>query len=156
MTASTLTVLAALQAAFYVIKSYRDAPSQLEALNNEIVDSIAAVTEVARVIKEYQNKTGLLGERSSHLTTALSNIRKTARKLEVILRSCIGQSSSTSGGTQVSRVAWFKVKSNVQSLQTELRGKRLDLSIAVAALNASVLPSTIRSVLIVDDLVFEV
>lgn len=66
ITASTLTVLSALEKAFQLIKSYRDAPGQLEALSNEVADITAAVTEVARVIKESQNKIDSLSDKGSH------------------------------------------------------------------------------------------
>jgi len=56
ITASTLTVLSALEIAFQLVKSYRDAPDQLDALGNEVADITAAVTEVARVIRESRDK----------------------------------------------------------------------------------------------------
>lgn len=136
ITASTLTVLSALEKAFQLIKSYRDAPGQLEALNNEVADITAAVTEVARVIKESQNKIDSLSDKGSHLTLVLSNIREKARELEALLRSCINPPLSTSDRTKVSRISWLKVKSKVQSLQTELRDGRLNLSIALATFTA--------------------
>ncbi len=136
ITASTLTVLSALEKAFQLIKSYRDAPGQLEALSNEVADITAAVTEVARVIKESQNKIDSLSDKGSHLTLALSNIREKARELEALFRSCVNPPSSTSDGTKVSRLSWLKVKSKVQSLQTELRDGRLNLSIALATFTA--------------------
>ena len=136
ITASTLTVLSALEKAFQLIVSYRDAPGQLEALNNEIADITAAVTEVDRLLKESHHKFDLSSGKGSHLTLALSNIREKARELEALFRSCVNPPSSTSDGIKVSRISWLKVKSKVQRLQTELRDGRLNLSIALATFTA--------------------
>ena len=136
ITASTLTVLSTLEKAFHLIKSYRDAPGQLEALNNEVADITAAVTEVAWVMKESQNKIDSLSDKGSHLTLALTNIREKARELEALFRSCVNPPSSTSNGAEFSRISWLKVISKVQSLQTELRDGRINLSIVLATFNA--------------------
>lgn len=136
ITASTLTVISALEASLQLIKTYRDAPSQLEALNNEIADISAAVTEVARVIKASQNKNVSLDDRTSHLTLALSNIRRKARDLDAILRACVTSPSSASAGSKILRISWLKVRSKVQSLQSELRDGRINLLIALASFTA--------------------
>lgn len=136
ITASTLTILTALEAAFQLVKSYRDAPAQLEAMNNEIADLTATVTEAAQVLKSPQNEADPLGTSGPHLTLILSNIRQKARELETLFRSCVIPASSTSGATKMSRIAWVKVKSKVQRLQTELRDGRLNLSTALATLTA--------------------
>lgn len=136
ITASTLTVLSALETAFQLIKSYRDAPGQLEALNNEITDMTAVVTEVARVVNKFQNKLESLSDEGSHLTLALSNIREKARELETLFLSCVVVPSSASDGPKVSRISWLKMRSKVQRLQSELRDGRLNLSIALAVFTA--------------------
>ena len=136
ITASTLTVLSALETAFQLIKSYREAPSQLEALSNEVADITATVKEVARVIKGSQNKLGSTGDTASHLTLALSNIHEKARTLDVLLDACVSRPNSTSDGDGISRISWLKVRSRVQSLQNELRDGRLKLSVALAAFTA--------------------
>ena len=138
ITASTLTVLSALETAFRLIKSYREAPGQLEALNNEIADITAAVTEVARVLKKSQVTVDSLSDNGSHLTLALANIREKARELEASFDSCVTPSSK-SDGAKFSRISWLKVKSKVQRLQNELRDSRLNLSIALATFTAYVL-----------------
>lgn len=136
ITASTLTILLALDSAFKLVKSYRDAPAQLEALSNEIVDLTAAVTEAARVIKESQGKTHSLGDNGSLLALALLNIRDKSQELETLFRSCVIPASSATDGSKVSRVSWLKVRSKVQTLQNELRASRLNLSIALATFTA--------------------
>ena len=136
ITTSTLTIISALEASLRLIKTYCDAPSQLEALNNVIADFTAAVTEVARIIKVSQNKIGSLDDRTSHLTLALSNIRRKARDLDVLFRACVTSPSSTSAGSKVFRLSWLKVRSKVQSLQSELRDGRLNLLIALASFTA--------------------
>ena len=133
ITASTLTVLTALETASQLIKSYRDAPGQLEALENEISDVTATVTEVARVIEDNKEKADTLSNNGSHLTLALSNIRGKAQELEALLRCCVPLPSTE---TKISRISWLKVKSKVQSLQAELRDCRLSLSIALATFTA--------------------
>ena len=138
ITTSTLTLLSALGTACQLIRSYRDAPGQLEALNNELADITAVVSEVARVIRESQNQTDVLSDKASHLTLALSNIREKTRKLEALLRSCVNPPSLASDELEISRIAWLKVKSKVQSLQTELREGKLNLSIALATFSAYV------------------
>ena len=135
-TASTLTVLSALETAFQLIKSYHDAPGQLEALNNEITDITAVVTEVVRVVNKFQNKLESLSDEGLHLTLALSNIREKARELETLFRSCVVVPSSASDGPKLSRISWLKMKSKVQRLQSELRDRRLNLSIALAIFTA--------------------
>ena len=137
ITASTIAVLSALETAFQLIKSYRDAPTQLEALSNEIVDITAAVAEVARVVT--QNKDGALSEKGSHLTLALSNIREKARELEALFLSCVKGPASMLGDIKFSRTSWLRVKWRVQNIQTELRDGRLKLSIALATFTAYVL-----------------
>ena len=132
ITASTLTVLSTLETGFRLIKSYRDAPGKLEALNNEITDTTAIVTEIARVVNKFQSKIESSSDEGSNLTAALSNIREKARELEVLFRSCVTLPSLASDGAKVSRIAWLKVRSKVQRLQTELRDGRLKLSIALA------------------------
>ena len=136
ITASTLTVLSSLETAFQLIKSYRDAPGQLEALNNEITDITAIVTEVARVVNKFQSKIDPSSDEASNLDAALSDIRDKARELEALFRSCVTLPSSASGAAKVSRISWLKVKSKVQRLQTELRDGRLKLSTALAILTA--------------------
>lgn len=136
ITVSTLTILSTLETAFQLIKSYRDAPGQLEALNNEITDIVAVVTEVARVLNKFQDKIESLCDEGSHLTLALSNIREKARALEALLRSCVVVPSSASDGPKVSRISWLKMRSKVQRLQSELRDGRLNLSIALAVFTA--------------------
>ena len=136
MIASTLTVLSALERAFELIRSFREAPSRLQALSNEVADITATVKEVARVIKESQNKLDSTSDKGSHLTLALSTIRKDACELDAILRSCIPRPNSVSDGDKVSRISWLKVRSRVQSLQTELREGRQKLSIALATFTA--------------------
>jgi chromosome segregation ATPase len=136
ITASTLTVLTALETASQLIKSYCDAPGQLEALKNEISDVTATVTGVARVIEDNKDKVDTLSNNGSHLTLALSKIRGKAQELEALLRSCVTPPSSASTETKISRISWLKVKSKVQSLQAELRDGRLNLSIALATFTA--------------------
>ena len=136
VTASTLTVLSSLETAFHLIKSYRDAPGQLEALNNEITDANALVTEVARVANKFQNKIESSSDEGSHLTLALSNIREKAREVEALFRSCVIVPSSAFDGPKVSRILWLKMRSKVQRLKSELRDGRLNLSIALAVLSA--------------------
>ena len=136
ITASTLTVLSALETAFQLIKSFREAPNQLEALSNEIADITATVTEVARVIKGSQNMLGSTSNNGSHLTLALSHVHEKACKLDVLLRSCVPRPNSTSDKDKISRVSWLKVRSRVQSLHNELRDSRLKLSVALAAFTA--------------------
>lgn len=138
VSASTLTVIAALQATFRLARSYRDAPAQLEAMNNEISDIAATVTEVDRVIKQSLNNGGPLDDNGSHLTLALSKIQVKARELDAIFHSCVGTPSSVSGETKYSRISWLKVKSKAQRLQTELRDGRLNLSHALALFTAYV------------------
>ena len=136
ITASTLTVLSTLETGFRLIKSYRDAPGKLEALNNEITDITAIVTEVARVVDKFQSKIESSSDEGSNLTAALSNIREKARELEVLFRSCVTLPSLASNGAEVSRISWLKLRSKVQRLQTELRDGRLKLSIALAIFTA--------------------
>lgn len=136
ITVSTLTVLSALETAFQLVKSYRDAPDQLDALGNEVADITAAVTEVARVIRESRDKVHSSNDKASYLTLALSKIRTKASTLEALLRFCVNPPSLASGRAGVSRIAWLKVKSKVQKVQIELRDGRLDLSIALAAFTA--------------------
>ena len=136
ITVSTLTILSTLEKAFQLIKSYRDAPGQLEALNNEINDITAVVTEVARVLNKFQNKIESLSDEGSHLTVALSNIREKAQDLEALFRSCVVVPSSTSDEPKVSRISWLKVRSKVQRLQSELRDGRLNLSTALVVFTA--------------------
>ena len=136
ITASTLTVLSALETVFQLIKSYREAPSQLEALSNEVADITATVKEVARVIKGSQSTLGSTNNNGSHLTLALSHVHEKARNLDVLLRSCLPKPNSTSDGEKISRVSWLKVRSRVQSLHDELRDGRLKLSVALAAFTA--------------------
>ncbi|KAL2038039.1 hypothetical protein N7G274_009259 [Stereocaulon virgatum] len=137
ITASTLTVLTALETASQLIKSYRDAPGQWEALKKEISDVTATVRGVARVIKDNKDKVDTLSNNGSHLTLALSNIREKAQELKSLLRSCVISSSSPSIETKISRISWLKVRSKVQILQAELRDGRLNLSIALATFTAS-------------------
>ena len=136
ITASTLTVLSALETAFQLINSFREAPSQLEALSNEVVDITATVKEVARVIEGSEYTLGSTNNNRSHLTLALSYVHEKARKLDVLLRSCVTRPDSTSDGDKISRVSWLKVRSRVQSLHNELRDGRLKLSVALAAFTA--------------------
>lgn len=136
ITASTLTVLSALVTAFQLIRTYRGAPDQLEALGNDISEIILAVTEVDRIVKEYHDKIGLLDDKGSHLALALANIRGNASMLEALFCSCVNLPNSTINGSSVSRFSWLKVRSKVQSLQTELREGRLKLSIALATFTA--------------------
>lgn len=139
ITASTLTVLTALEAAFQLMKSFHDAPAHLEALNNEIADLTATVTETAQVLKDSQNKADPLVDNGSHLTLAVSSIRAKAQELENLFRSCLIPPLSASGETKLSRFTWLKVKSKVQRLQAELRDGRLNLSNALATFTAYVL-----------------
>lgn len=136
ITASTLTVLSTLETAFQLIKSYRDAPGQLEALSNEITDATAIVTEVSRVVNKFQSKIESSSDEASNLAAALVDIREKARELEALFRSCVTLPSSASDAAKVSRISWLKIKSKVQRLQTELRDGRLKLSIALAILTA--------------------
>jgi hypothetical protein len=138
-TASVLTVLGALEAACRSFKTYRDAPSQLEALNKEIVDIIAVVTEAGRIIKEYQNLVYSLDEKTSHLASALKNIGDKARELEALFCSCVGLTSLTSRGNKTSRIKWLKARRKVQSLRNELSTGRLNLLVALANFSAYVL-----------------
>ena len=134
--ASTLTILSTLESIFKLVKSFRDAPSQLDALNNEIVDVTAAVKHVTQILKESENKTGASSEKDAHLSLALSNIREKARELEDLLRSCVTPLSSTSDETKVSKISWLKVRSRVQRLQVELRDGKFNLLIALATFTA--------------------
>ena len=134
--ASTLTILSILESIFKLVKSFRDAPSQLDALNNEIVDVTAAVKHVTQILKESENKTGASSEKDAHLSLALSNIREKARELEDLLRSCVTPLSSTSDETKVSKISWLKVRSRVQRLQVELRDGKFNLLIALATFTA--------------------
>lgn len=136
ITASTLTVLSALVTALQLIRTYRGAPGQLGALENEISEITLAVTEVDRIIKEYHDKIGLLDDKGSHLALALANIREKASMLEALFYSCGNPPKSIVNGSSVSRFSWLKVRSKVQSLQMELRDGRLKLSIALATLTA--------------------
>ena len=136
ITASTLTVLAALGTVFRLVRTYRGAPGQLEALNNEVSNTTVAVRDVARILKEYQDKNGVLDGEGSHLALALSNICQKAGRLEALFRSCINPPTSTSDGIRFSRISWLKVKSKVPHLQTELRDGRLKLLVALATLTA--------------------
>ncbi|KAL8759129.1 MAG: hypothetical protein Q9184_003710 [Pyrenodesmia sp. 2 TL-2023] len=136
ITASTLTILTALEAAFQIVKSYRDAPAQLEALNNEIADLTVTVTQVAQVLRNSHIQADPLGCNVSHLTLALSNIQEKARELETLFRSCVIPSSSAPGETKLSRITWLKVKSKAQKLQAELKDGRLDLLTALATFTA--------------------
>ena len=136
ITASTITVLAALESTFKLVKSYRDAPTQLEALNNEIADLTAAVTEAARVIKQSQRKAYAPGDNGPLLALAISDIRDKSRELEALFRSCVVPAPSASDESKISRISWLKVKSKVQTLQNELRASRLNLSIALATFTA--------------------
>ncbi|KAI4280572.1 MAG: hypothetical protein L6R35_005863 [Caloplaca aegaea] len=149
ITTSTLTLLSALEATFQLIKSYRDAPAQLEALNNEIADITATVTEVAQVLQESRDKVDPLGDKASHLNLALSKIREKAQELEALFRSCVIPSPSVPGGIRVSRLPWLRVKSRVQGIQAELREGRLKLSNALATFTAS---SSLRIELSVQDI----
>ena len=136
ITASTLTVLSTLETAFQLIKSYRDAPVQLEALNNEITDITAIVTEVARVVNKFQSKIESSSEEASNLAATLSDIREKGRELEALFRSCVTLPSSASDAAKVSRISWLRIESKVQRIQTELRDSRLRLSIALATFTA--------------------
>ena len=136
VTASTLTVLSTLGTAFQLIRAYRDASGQLEALNNEIIDTTAIVTEVARVVNKFQSKIESSSDEASSLDAALSHIRKIARQLEALFRSCVTLPSSASDAAKVSRISWLKIKSKVQRLQAELRDGRLSLSIALSTFTA--------------------
>ena len=136
ITVSTLTILSNLETVFQLIKSYRDAPGQLEALNNEVTDITAVVTEVARVVNKFQNKIESLSDEGSHLSLAISNICEKAKELEVLFRSCVVIPSSASDGPKISRISWLKMRSKVQRLQSELREGRLNLSIALAIFTA--------------------
>ena len=135
ITASTLTLLSALETAFHLIKSIREAPSRLEVIRNEVADLTVIVEEVARVI-ESQNVADSTSDRVSHLTSALSNVHKNVQELEALLRSCVTLPILASEGDKVSRISWLKVRSRVQSLQTEIRDGRLNLSIALATFTA--------------------
>ncbi len=136
--ASALTVLGAVEAAFQSIKAYRDAPSQLEALGNEIVDITAVVTEAGRVITESQNSVHSRADKTLHLTSALTNIRDKARELEVLFRSCVVINSLPSAGHKTSRIKWLKARGKVQSLRNELSNGRLNLLVALANFSAYV------------------
>ena len=136
ITASTLTILSALETTFNLLRSIREAPTRLEALRNEVSDVTVIVKEVARVIEGSQNESNSTNDRESHLTLALSNVHKSIQELEALLRSCVALPVSTSEGDKVSRISWLKVRSRVQSLQTELRDGRLNLSIALATFTA--------------------
>ncbi len=140
ITASTLTILTALEAAFQLMSSLHDAPAHLEALNNEIADLTATVAETAQVLQDFQNKAVPLVANGSHLTLAVSNIRAKAQELESLFRSCLIQPVSASGEAKLSRFTWLKVKSKVQRLQAELRDARLNLSNALATFTAYVFP----------------
>jgi hypothetical protein len=147
--ASALTVLGAVEAAFQSIKAYRDAPSQLEALGNEIVDITAVVTEAGRVITESQNSVHSRADKTLHLTSALTNIRDKARELEVLFRSCVVINSLPSAGHKTSRIKWLKARGKVQSLRNELSNGRLNLLVALANFSAS---SSLRIELSVQDI----
>ena len=136
ITASTLTLLSALETAFHLIKSIREAPSRLEVIRNEVADLTVIVKEVARVIEGSQNEADSTSDRVSHLTLALSNVHKNVQGLEALLRSCVTLPILASEGDKVSRISWLKVRSRVQSLQTEIRDGRLNLSIALATFTA--------------------
>lgn len=137
ISASALTVIAALEATFRLIRSYCDAPAQLEAINDEISNLTATVTEVARVIEESRGTAGLLHDRVSHLVLSLTRIQDKARELEALFRSCVNRPSLVPGENKYSRRSWLKIKSKVQRLQAELRNARLDLSNALALFTAS-------------------
>ena len=141
ITASTLTLLSALETTFHLIRSIREAPSRLEALRNEVSDIAVIVKEVDRVIKGSQNESDSASDRRSHLTLALSSVHENVQELEALLRSCVVLPISGSEGDKFSRISWLKVRSRVQSLQTELRDGRLNLSIALANFTAKVLSS---------------
>ena len=130
ITASTLTLLSAVETAFHLVRSIREAPSRLEALENEVADITVIVKEVERVIEASQNESVSSSDRGSHLNEALSNIHKKVQELEALLRSCASE------GGKISRISWLKARSRVQSLQTELRDGRLNLSIALATFTA--------------------
>ena len=105
ITASTLTVLSTLESAFRLIRSYREAPSRLEALSNEVADVTATVTEVARVIRSIEIRVDPDSDKTLHLTAALSNVREKAGELEVLLRSCVTLPKSALDGDKVSRIS---------------------------------------------------
>ena len=136
ITASILTVLSTLESASHLIRSLREAPSRLEALSNEAADVTTTVKEVARVLEGSQNSFDSDSDRTLHLTVALSNVREKAGELEALLRSCVTLPNSASDGNKVSRISLFKVRSKVQSLQTELRDATLNLSVAFGSVTA--------------------
>ena len=131
ITASTLTVLTALETTFSLIRSFRDAPGQLEALSNEVTDITAIVTEIDQMLHNTHENDGTPDGKERYLVRALCNIQDKVQKLEILVQSC-----SRSGATKISRTAWLRVKSKAQNLQVELRDGRLNLALALGTFSA--------------------
>ena len=131
ITASTLTVLAALETTFSLIRSFRDAPGQLEALSNEVTDITVIVTEIDQMLRNTHKNNGTPAGKDRYLVRALSNIQDKVQRLEALVQSC-----RRSGAAKISRAAWLRVKSKAQNLQVELRDGRLNLALALGTFSA--------------------
>jgi hypothetical protein len=135
----TASVLAILGAAGQVtkglakIRSIHNAPAELSGLINEVSDLRAIISQVATFSNRLEDE-GLRGPvvaLKSHLSRARDQLYALDNLINVELLKV-----RASGSVRLSRKAWIRLKPDIELMQLELRGIRVNIGIALGVVTS--------------------
>ena len=140
LTVSILTLLGAggsIAGAFEKLRSLRQAPEALHALNNEISDLHLIVLETNTLLQEHQDIASI-NRRTQDFAANLKPILDRAREKLLELESLIVYRLTTPGPSNepnINKSAWMRERKRMKMIQTEIHTIRMDLVAAVGILS---------------------
>lgn len=116
------------------IKNLKDAPAELLMLMTEVSDLQVVLEEVNEVVRvQIRNDDRL----PLSLAQILLRAKNTLLKLNKLIQGPLTQSQrSAAGESKVARLVWIRERSNVKSLQEEVRNIKLNLTTVLSSGNA--------------------
>jgi tetrahydromethanopterin S-methyltransferase subunit G len=138
ITASVITVAAlAGQCAKSFSKlrdAYKSLPGRLHALNNEVTDINAVLTDVAALLAE-RGKHSILYEEQSQLPRIMTQITEKLTELKSIIDVLVNSCAQTSIPIVQAR-AWSKVQERLSNIQKDIKNAKSRLNVLLGASNS--------------------
>ena len=126
-TTAALTVIKTLSGFADVVKSFKDAPNELLALNNEVSDLKLVISDIETLDRE----SNLVRNSSESLTKLLLEARIKVNALEGLTQELV--TFGAESNVKIRRIKWVRTKSKVERLRRELREVRSNIAAIRAA-----------------------
>jgi hypothetical protein len=132
VSASILTVVAAVGKTLEFVKSARGCPKEVDAVINEVSDFTVVCRQIDLAIRDGQHRDAH-HDGIDDLSSLLSRAKATTTKLDDLIHGKLLRTLPQGGSPQVSRLNWIREKGSVQSTLGELRDVRINLATALSA-----------------------